>query len=58
MRLRDVYLPLALAMVTLTVVVGCGGVDESNFAPTQGSPDPGAAKTPAEVDARLPNRNI
>lgn len=44
----------ALAVVALGTD-GCGGVDEKNFSPTPGSAPPDAAKTPQEVDAKIPH---
>jgi hypothetical protein len=59
MRSFKIRLRLAAMLVLLSGAWGCGnGVNESEFAPTQGSAPPDAPKTPAEVDARTPKPKI
>jgi hypothetical protein len=57
MRSFQVVLRLAAVLVLLGAA-GCGGVDESKFAPTPGSAAPDAPKSPEEVDARTPKTKI
>jgi hypothetical protein len=50
---------LRASVVTLGLfaVPACSsGIDESDFSPTRGQPEPNAPKTPAEYDARYPPR--
>jgi Zn-dependent protease len=58
MRSFKVVLRLAAMLALLAGAGGCGGVDESKFAPTPGSAAPDAPKTPEEVDARTPKTKI
>ena len=58
MRSSRFGLRLAAMLLLLAGLAGCGGVDESKFAPTPGSAPPDAPKTPQDVDSRIPKTKI